>query len=184
MIYFCGIILVIGLFFQGCSTNTAQEEKKILAHDASFQKLLNKRDSLQNEANQKAELFRKKGKDIDNKIKIMQKEKVRLKKEYLSVEEKIMRQLQPEKRALQKTLRELTYQYKQKADAVRSIDGDINEINTLIKKKESLSLTQEEMRIWNERLAALIEKKETVITEKNKVKKEIEITKLKIKVFR
>ena len=79
---------------------------------------------------------------------------------------------------------EISYQYKQKAELVRSIDRDIDEINSLIKKKESLSLTQEEMRIWNERRASFIDNKESVNLEKSKLKEEIEITKLKIKVFR
>jgi len=184
MAYFFGFILVMSLFFQGCSTDTAREEKTILAHDPSFQKLLDKRNSLQNEADQKAELFRKKGQEIDGKMNVLRKEKERLNKEYLSVEEKITRQLQPEKRDLQKTLRELIYQHKQKSDAIRSVDGDIKEINALINKKESLSLTQEEMRIWNERLASLLEKKETAVKGKSEVKKEIEITRLKVKVFK
>jgi len=185
MMFFCGVILVMSFFFQGCSPfNMAETEKKIVEYDPSFQKLLNKRNSLQCELDRKKTIFREKKQKINDKIKGMQEEKLQLEKEQLSLEEQITRQIQPEKRELKKSLMEISYQYKQKSELCRSIDRDIDEINSLIKKKESLSLTQEEMRIWNERLASLIENKENVNLEKNKLKEEIEITKLKIKVFR
>jgi len=180
-IFFAGLVII--LIFAGCSEPTAEMEKKILAYDPSFQKLLNKRNAVRGEADKQKAVFRAKKQVINNKIKVMQEEKTRLDKEYTSLEEKTMRQIQPGKRELRKALMELGYQYKQKAEALRSIDRDINEINSLINKKESLSLTQEEMRIWNDRLAALIEKKEIQSLEKSKLKEEIEITKLKIKVF-
>ena len=185
MMYFYGVVLVMSLFFQGCSPlNTAETEKKIVKYDPSFQKLLNKRNSLQCELEQKKTIFREKKQKINDKIKVMREEKLQLEKEQLSLEEQITRQIQPEKRELQKSLIEMSYQYKQKAELGRSIDRDIDEINSLIKKKESLSLTQDEMRIWNERMSSLIENKESVNLEKSKLKEEIEITKLKIKVFR
>ena len=72
---------------------------------------------------------------------------------------------------------------KQKQIELSDIRGNIGEIDSLINKKERLSLTREEIRVWGERLSSLNEKSVAVEKEIDKLKKEIEITGLKIKVL-
>ena len=45
-------------------------------------------------------------------------------------------------------------------------------------------LTQEEIQTWNERLATLIEKKENLSVEREKIQSDIEVTKLKDRVLK
>ncbi|MFH1395072.1 MAG: hypothetical protein ABIH09_02845 [Candidatus Omnitrophota bacterium] len=177
------IIILTTFLFQGCSSDTGEIEKTILEHDPSFQKILDKRNGLHKRLDEKRTEFLKKKEEIDVRINILQEQKRQLENEYSVQTDDVKCQIQPEKRVFQKSIIELEYSYKQKKETLRSIENDIKEINSLMKKKDVLALTPEEMKVWNDRLSMLVEKKEAQISEKNKLKKEIEITKLKIKVF-
>ena len=106
-----------------------------------------------------------------------------LKKEYLSSVEKIKRQIQPEKRRLQRELIDMKTRSRQTQILVRDIDRDIKEINALLEKKDVLDLTQEEIQTWEQRLAALIKKREVLSSEKVKLTQDIEAAKMKDKVL-
>jgi chromosome segregation ATPase len=171
------------LAFQGCVKDRSELEKKIVAHDPSFQKSLDNRNSLREQLDSQKAIFLGKEKEANDQISALKQGKINARKEYLAQSEKIKRQLQPEKRQLQRDLMDIKRQYKHKEQEIRDINKDINEISALIKKKDALALTQGEIRTWNERLSSLIEKKEVINAEKGKLEEEIEITKLKIKVL-
>ncbi len=171
------------LAFQGCLEDRAELEKRILAHDPSFQKTLDSRDSLREQLDSQKAIFLRRESEANSLIKALKQKKIDAKKEYSAQVEKIRRQIQPEKRQLRRSLIDIKRQYKCKEQEIGHIDKDINEITALIKKKDALALTQDEIRTWNERLSSLIKKKNEISAEKDKLGKEIEITKLKIKVL-
>ena len=171
------------LFSQGCGKDQARLEKRVLAHDPSFQETLDRRNSLREELDSQAKVFHRKTKEIKSQIDALARKKTRVKREYSSSVEKIKQQIHPERKRLQKDLLDAQRRYEQKKQEIRDVRGDIKEISALIKKKDVLALTQEEMRTWNDRLSSLMEKKEALNSEKDKLRTEIEITKLKRSVL-
>ena len=180
----CLSVCLLCLSAQGCGEDRAEFEKKIIARDPSFQKTLDNRNSLREQLDSQKAILLRKEKEISAQINALKEKKVSARKEYSQQVQKIKRQIQPKKRQLQRDLIDMARRYKHKKQQVRDIDRDINEINGLIKKKDALSLTQEEIRIWNDRLASLIEKKEGINAEKDKLEAGIETTKLKVKVLK
>ncbi|MCK4852214.1 MAG: hypothetical protein KAS86_03780, partial [Candidatus Omnitrophica bacterium] len=117
---------------------------------------------------------------IDDRIAALKKKSSEIRSEYLDSIEKIKRQIYPRKRGLQQELEEARRRMEQKQIELRDIRKNIDEINSLINKKERLSLTGEEIRVWGERLASLAGRNGAVEKEIDKLKKEIEITGLKM----
>jgi hypothetical protein len=179
------LVLFCALVFsqQGCVEKREETLKNILAYDPSFQSVLDKRNSLQEKLNsQKTSLLRKEM-EIGEGIIALKEKKALAKEEYASSVENIKRQMQPEKRRLKQDLLEINRRHRLKRVELSGIERDISEINSLIKKKDKLALTQEEMQTWNKRLSLLLKKKVFLESEVKKLKKEGEITKLKIGVL-
>jgi len=187
-VYFRTITVLFVLFLclssgQGCGKGRAEAEKKILASDPSFQKVLDKRDALRNELDLQKEAYARKKEKIDEEIAALREKKDQVKKEYRLQIEKIKRQSYPEKKRLQRDLMEMERNYKWTKDEVRQIDKDINEISSLMGEKEKLDLTQDEAQEWNDKLDFLKKKKKTAVSANNKLREKIEITKMKIEVL-
>lgn len=168
---------------EGCVKDHAEIEKKILENDPSFQKILDSRNSLRDELNNQKTGFMKKKQEIDMQISSLRGKKTEAKRMYSSSVERIKRQLYPRRRELERELMEMQRRYKLKSGIMGDVDRDIMEISTLIKKKDDLALTQEEIKTWNDRLSLFLEKKAALGSEKDKLKTDIEITKLKISVL-
>jgi len=177
------LVLFPFLSLQGCMENRAETEKKILAYDPSFRKSLDRRNELLKDLNFRQTSFMKSEQLIEDEINALKQKKTQEQKEYLSSVEKIERQIDPEKRNLRQDLAGMQRYYKRKKGELKDVDRDIKEINALVKKKDRLVLTPEEVRVWNERLSSLVKKKAETSSDVAKVKEEIEITKLKIKVL-
>lgn len=180
------IVLVVSgacLLSQGCREDESEIEKKIIAYDSSFQEVLDRRNRLREELEKQEASYTRNQQDMDARIQALKEKKVLLKKEFASKEEGLTRQMHPEKRRLENDLVNLKRMYSRMNEDVRNVNRDIKEITSLIDKKEKLALTQEEIMTWNERLASLIKKKETINAEQEKLKNDIEITQLKIKVL-
>jgi len=182
-LFFFLLITVAILTQQGCAENRQEREKKILAYDSSFQSYLDKRSSLQKKLDEQKAAFLQKKLEIENQINALKEKSVILKEEYASSIGNTKRQIQPAKRSLRQDLLEMKRQYALRKTELSGVTKDINEIKDLIKKKDKLSLTQAEMQTWSKRLSSLIEKKASIASDMNKLEKEIEITRLKIKVL-
>ena len=171
------------LMFHGCVKDTAELEKKILVQDPSFQKALDNRNALRKEIRTPRTTYLREKRTIDSQIAALKEKKAAAGKEYSSSLERIKRQIHPMRRQLERDLLDMQRQYGRKKQAIRDIDRDINEINSLIKKKDDLDLTQEEVRTWNERLSALIEKKEALNLSAEQLQTSIETAKMKLDVL-
>jgi chromosome segregation ATPase len=168
---------------QGCAENRQEREKRILAYDPSFQNDLDKRSSLQKKLDEQKAAFLQKKLEIEDQINAFKEKSVILKEEYASSIGNTKRQIQPQKRSLRQDLLEMKRQYVLRKTELSGVTKDIKEIKALIERKDKLSLTQSEMQTWNERLSSLIEKKESIVSDMDRLEKEIEITRLKIKVL-
>ena len=176
-------VLFVSMSVSGCKEDLAEYEKQVLAYDPSFQKIIDKRNALRGDVGKERMAFLEQQKIVDGRIDLLRDQKLELKKEYSSKVEKVKRQILPEKRRLTRELIDLEHNHNKRNEQAQRIERDINEINNLIKKKDVLDLTQEEIKNWNSRIASLIERKEMVISKRDKYKKEIEMTKLKLKVL-
>ncbi len=177
------LVLITSFLCQGCVKDRAEMEKEILGHDPSFQKDLDKRNTVQKEIASLEAAYRQTCMKIDEEITALKEKKTQVKNEYLTSLDKLKRQVNPEVRELQRNLLDMQRDHKRQKEELGDIDRDIKEINSLINKKDQLVLTQEEVKTWNERLASLAEKKSAADSEIERLAKEIEITKLKIKVL-
>jgi chromosome segregation ATPase len=170
---------------QGCGVKDIGEaEKEVVAYDPSFQKTLDNRDALRGQLESARAEYLGNTEQINSQMEALRERKAQVKKDYTAAAEKIKKQIDPEKRQLQRDLMEYQRQYKIKAIESENVEKDIKEITALIGKKEELDLTQEEIRTWNDRLTSLIRKKEKLSSEKDKIRQDIDITKLKDKVLR
>jgi len=168
----------------GCTPDREDAEKKILAQDPSFRNVLDSRDAMMKELDVRQAEFQRAVRAIDKQINALKEKKRQITGTHAVQTDKIKRRLAPEKRRLEKDLTDMRQAVERMNTEIRDIDGDISEIQALIGKKDKLALTQEEMRTWNDRLSALIERKEEVAKKRDRLKSEIEITDLKISVIK
>ena len=168
----------------GCNENQAEIEKKILAVDPTFQEVLDDRNALRGQLSALGTGLARDLRQSDDQIAALKKQKAVTKKEYAASIEKVKRQMYPQKRRMERELLDMQRNYTMKKQTIRDLDRDINEISALIEKEDKLSLTQEEVRSWNDRRAALVKKKEIINTDLEKMRIEIETTRMKIKVMR
>lgn len=171
-------------FLAGCFEEREEIEKEILTYDPSFQNTIDKRNTMEEELETALLVYQRKIQEVDEQVAALKEEKIIAKTEYTAQVERIKRRLNPEKGTLKSDLVDMTRSYKIKNIQVREIDKDIKEISSLIDKEDKLSLTQEEMKTWNDRLSSLIEKKEEVAGERDKLQADIHATELKLKVLR
>lgn len=171
------------LLTQGCAEKREDRIKEILAHDPSFKSYLDKRDSLQKKMDSQKKAFIQDKMEIEDQVNALREKQISLKEEYTMSIGETKRQLQPEKRRMGQDMMEMKRDLALKKIELNGALRDINEINSLIEKKDKLALTSEEMQTWNDRLSSLVEKKATIMSEISKLEKEIEITREKIKVL-
>ncbi|MFH1665078.1 MAG: hypothetical protein ABIA77_02915 [Candidatus Omnitrophota bacterium] len=166
----------------GCKVDEAGLEKTVLEQDPSFREVLDRRDVVRKELNGLKTAFAREEKKINDEMSVLKDRKIKVNSEYVSKLEQIKRRIQPERNRLRIELLETENRYKKKAAEAAMVERDIKDINGLVSKKEDLSLTQEEIRTWNERLSFLIARKADVMAEKEKAKAEIDLLKSKIKI--
>lgn len=167
----------------GCEVNTGLTEKKVLEQDPSFQAVLKERDSYQAKADSSKMVFKQKVQEIDFQISSLQQNKALLKAEYLEFVDKMRKQLDPTIRGLEQDQMELEGELKVKAIEMKNLTRDIAEIDSLVKKKDTLQLTMEEKDAWNKRLTTLLSKKNRLEQEMNKIRQKIQLISMKIKVL-
>ena len=175
--------LALSLPSQGCVRDRQEAEKTILAHDPSFQKTIDKRNQIRKQMDSHENVYMVLKQNISSQILALKEKREKAKKDYLDSLEKLKGQMHPERRELDRALLETERKYRLKGSELGTINRDIKEIEALIKKKDGLTLTPEEIKTWNDRLASLVRRKAEVSAEKEKLAKEIEITKLKIGVL-
>ena len=175
-------VFLMAFSLQGCFKERAEVEKDILEHDPSFRTTIDARNLLIKQMDSEHASYIKKEQDMNEKISVLKAQKQQARRDYQASVEDIKRRLQPEKRRMERELIEMQRDYDGKKREIVNIQSDIKEITALTEKKDKLSLTQEEMRTWNDRLAALIEKKDRLSADSEKLKKDIEVTRLKIKI--
>lgn len=178
------VLAVTFVLLAGCMSDNEESKKKILAQDPSFQNVLEVRDVMMKELDVRQSEFQRAIRAVDKQIVSLKEKKRQITGAHSVQTEKIKRRLDPEKRRLEKDLTDMRQAVERMNIEIRDVNGDINEIQALIAKKDKLALTQEEMNTWNDRLSALIERKEEVAKKRDKLKAEIEITNLKISVIK
>ena len=185
-IYITGVmtVSVLGCFlFTGCSGNNAETIKEILVEDPSFQKALDERNDIHKKLSAAKTEYDKKQADLEKEITVIQGKKAGIKVEYLSTVSQVRKKLDSEKRRLRQELADKEEQLKMKNLEMADIDRDANEIDALVKKKDRLELTGEEMKVWNKRLLALARRRVDTGKEIAGLNKKIHIIKLEIKVL-
>ncbi len=179
------LIVACLVFFvnSGCVRDCAETEKEILSYDPSFSEILDIKKAAIKELNDTKVEFLAKEDQIIREVGLLKTRRRELKRAFSEKSGRIHQRLDPEKRELQRLMVDIEREVKHKQIFVKDINRDIEEINVLIDKKESLALTQEEIRTWNDRLSTLMKNKEAAVTEINRNIEEIRVTKLKLKVM-
>jgi hypothetical protein len=172
------------MFVSGCTSDQEASEKKILAHDPAFRSVLDTRDAMMKELDVRQAEFQRAVLGIDNQIAGLKDKKRQITGTHAVQTDKIKKRLDPEKRRMEKSLTDMRQVVERMNVEIRDLDGDIKEIQALIDKKDKLSLTQEEMGTWSDRMVSLIERKAETAKKRDRVKLEIEITELKINAIK
>jgi len=172
------------LFFTGCAVDEGEATKKILAHDPSFQGWVNERTAIRKKLDSITSVYNEKRRKVEAQILVLKEQKSDIKVEYLGSVEKIKKQLDPANRKLKQKILDMRNRLKVKEIEAGNIEKDIGEVSALIEKQNRLDLTREEMQVWNKRRSALIRCKGKLEKEISDLKKDIEITELKIKILK
>ena len=168
----------------GCSQDNREIEKSILSQDQSFRTVIRKRDLLNAELVSLKAAYIKITETIDSEITALRDKKARTRKEYLASAEKIRFHFQPEVRKVEREISDIRRRYDQKSAELKQIEKDANEVGSLIKRKDNLILTDEEMKTWNDRLSELSARKSAVLSEIEKMKRELDLNRQKLKVLK
>lgn len=170
-------------FLAGCRDNAKELESRILKDDPGFQDVLENRNDLREQIALQKAGYDKKVASYDSRIAALREQKALARSEYEASLDKVERQLEPVVRQLKAELVDMRRRLEMKSIQMRNIERDTKEIEALIDKKDTLAFTQEEIKTWNDRLAALVESKAEVSADEQKLKDDIKTTKLKIKVM-
>jgi len=182
-IIFGAAALLIAGTLTGCFQDRAKIEKSILEQDPNFQKMLDSRNFLQEGIESRYKVYQDKTKEIDAQIQMLKERKAQVRAIYLEFIAKLKRQFDAERKLLQQTLAEYRRQLTVKREEVRSVDKDIKEVSGIVRKKEKLELTREEVQVWQNKLSSLLERKSVLEREAGTIGRNIRITELKIKVY-
>jgi len=172
------------LLFAGCTVDSEVATKEILAHDPSFQKWVDKKNTIRKKLDSDASIYNEKQRNIETQIIALKGKKSDIKAEHLESVGRITKQLDPERRKLKQQLVDIYNQLKLKEAETDNVNKDIGEVGGLIEKQDRLELTREEIQVWNKRRSELIRRKDKVDREVADLKEDIEIKKLKIGVLR
>ena len=177
------ILTILPVFFiLGCEKDTEELEQKILAHDPSFQDMLDQRNDLRKQMTLQRASYDKKVNNINSRIGALKDQKAMARQEYDMSCDKIKRQVEPTRRKMQTDLVDMKRRLEVARMQMRNVERDIKEIEALIDKKDTLAFTQEEIKTWNDRFTSLIEKKAEITSEEKKLQDDISVTKLKLRV--
>ena len=183
MIFACIAVVSPVLIFSGCVENNAESIKKVLTYDPSFQKLLDKKNDIQAKLSSSKADRNEKQRAIEGQIAVLKDKRSGVKADYLSSAVQLKKQIDPDRRNLYQQLLDAKNRLNDKNAELADAEKDMAEIDALVKKKDRLELTREEMQVWNKRITFLTRKKEVIVKEITDLKKDIDITKLKIKVL-
>ena len=177
------IFSVFSLFSYGCSKDMKEAEKKIVEFDPTFKKNLEKRNSLRKMISDQEKLYSGQKSKIAEQIRLLKAKDGELSRQNVQNIENIRQQIEPERRQLRRAIIEKKREHEKVIEALADINKDIREINKLVEKKEDLSLTQEELSTWNDRLGSLMKRRTLKESERLDLEREISVAKMKLKVM-
>ncbi len=188
---FCALgavkILVSGLCviaLQGCRADIAEMEKKVLERDPSFREVIDARESMTRELEKARMEYNEKKRRLEGKIFSLRQELQRSRGEHADRVERIKRRFDPDITALENEIRGMRRRLSVRNAEIRALDKSIREIKDLVERGRNLEMTQEEMRLWNERMTSLVREREEAIRERDAISEDIETSGLKVRIMK
>jgi len=177
-----GLFLVL-LILSGCGEDVSELEKKVLERDPSFQTVIDARIALSTELEETKKAYSKKKCSSEAQIYAIKKELEKSRGEYVAKMARAKKKLDPEITALKNDIKRMKLAVTVKNSELRLIEKSIKEIKELVQKGQDLEMTQEEMRMWNERMTSLLKKREDAVREKDKMIFDVKTDELKIRII-
>jgi chromosome segregation ATPase len=179
-----GIILVITVCFAGCGRVSEETVKEVLDKDPSFRRVLNAKRDISEKINALKVNFTK---ERDATLQELRSLKEELKKKESDLATRIMsltQEIEPKILALRAKLNEKNTEYKLKAKDLGASRAKLKNMKKLLEKKGELSLSGDEITVWNNRIENLEKEIVSLQGDIDKVRSEISVLKTEIKILK
>lgn len=171
------------LLLSGCRGDVLELEKKVLERDPSFQSVIDEKDAMSKELDETKKDYFKKKHGMEGQIAAIRQELEKTRGEYASRVERIKKKLDPEITEMKNGVKILKLEVTVRNAELRGVEKSIKEIKELVQKGQSLEMTQEEMRMWNERMTSLLNKREAIVKDRDKTVADIETSEFKVRIL-
>lgn len=177
------ILFTALVLLSGCGVDVSEFEKKVLERDPSFESVIDTKNSTEKDIEETHRIYLNKKRNIEGQITALKQELEKSRGEYISRMERLKKKLDPEVTALKNEIKMMKTALAVKTAEVSMVEKSIEEIKELMHKGKTLEMTQEEMRMWNERMTALVKKREDAVRDRDKAALDIETANLKIRII-
>jgi len=152
------LIIILSASFAGCGGVSESKIKKILAKDPSFEEDLNKKKQIASKIAALKVSYRKETREASGKIRAL---KANLKSKKNNLNTAILSlgaEIRPNIRSLREALKKKRSEYDKKHKEFKDSLAKAENIRKLLEKKKDLSLSSDEVVVWNKRSRKLEEK--------------------------
>ncbi|MBN1354594.1 MAG: hypothetical protein JW994_08020 [Candidatus Omnitrophica bacterium] len=182
-IIYTAYAVFICAFFTGCVGVTEDGLKGILEKDSSFSRMLEAKKRVNAKIAALKDEYKKEKESLDQKMRSL-KTDLQAKKD--SLDERISSlksEIEPEIKLLKEKLSERVSDYRSKSQNLKDSLSKLDNIEKLLNRKEGLSLSGDEISIWNKRAADLNREISFIRQSLDELKEKIRILKTEIKVL-
>lgn len=181
---FIYVLVFLCIFAYGCGRVGENTVKDILEKDPSFEKIVRLKKEINAEISELSDKYCKEQDASIQKIrsikKDMQEGKAKLNAKILSLKQKI----NPEINELTAKLEKKKTKYKLKKEELKDVRARTTSIQKLLGEKSELSLSGDEISIWNKRAQNLVKKEDSLIRELDELQSRTRIIKTEIKILK
>lgn len=185
MVFFLKCVILSSLLcLQGCGPDLEEIQEKVLERDPSFKEVIDERSSMDAEVERARREYEERKLALERKISDIRQDLNRSRGEYLERVERIKRRLDPQITSLENEIRDMRRRLSLREAEIKAFEKSIKDIEDLVDRGRSLEMTQEEMRMWNERMRTLVREREEAVKDRDALIQQIETAGMKIRIMR
>lgn len=177
------LILISALILSGCGRSGGKMLDEAPEKDSSFKEVLDAKTRIENKVSSLREDYKKEKESFDKNVAAL-KEELRVKKNNTASRiAEMQKELAPKIRALKSKLASLRAERNLKKQNLKNAISKMKNIKKLLKKKEALSLSADEVSIWNKRQDNLSEEMDFTKKELARIRDKTRLLEAEIKIL-
>jgi len=177
------IITVLLCGVLGCGRVSQDTLEALTKKDPSFAKILENKRQIDRKIETLKNDYAEEKISVEKEIKNLKK-KLHVKKNKIDSQIKDLRQeMDPDIHALKVRLEEMRAEYKSRSEELKDCLGKLNNIKRLLAKKNDLSLSGDEISLWNRRIATFKKDIDSLNDELSRLRDKMNIVSMEIKIL-